>query len=125
MVLIAGLFLLICAVNLIGLLLGKFMARAPEVGVRRALGATRGWVFTQHLVECQLIGMAGGLLGIVLANGGVRLLERLFEMNLRAFTDIKMTLAGFALSAVAALVAGIYPAWRICRTAPSIHLKTQ
>ena len=50
------LFLAVAAVNLIGLLLGKFLARANEVGVRRALGASRRDVFLQHLVECQVVG---------------------------------------------------------------------
>ena len=61
MLIIALLFLLVCSVNLIGILLGKFLARAPEVGVRRALGASRRWVFVQHLLECELIGVIAGV----------------------------------------------------------------
>ena len=67
MLVISLLFLLVCAVNLIGILLGKFLARAPEVGVRRALGASRTSVFLQHIVECQLIGVIGGLFGLGLS----------------------------------------------------------
>ena len=125
MVIIAMLFLVICAINLIGILLGKFLARSPEIGVRRALGATRRWVFTQHLIECQVIGFCGALLGLVMANGGVMLIQRLFELELGAFTDWKMMLVAASLAAVASLIAGLYPAWRVCQTAPSVHLKTQ
>ena len=57
------LFLVVCSVNLIGILLGKFLARAPEVGVRRALGASRASVFLQHVIECELIGVLGGVAG--------------------------------------------------------------
>lgn len=60
LMLISILFLLVCALNLIGILLGKFLARAPEVGVRRALGASRGSIFLQHLIECEVIGLVGG-----------------------------------------------------------------
>src|SRR4029077_9429084 len=43
-------FLLLCLVNTMGLLLAKFSVRAPEVGVRRALGATQAAIFRQFLV---------------------------------------------------------------------------
>ncbi|MEL7059823.1 MAG: ABC transporter permease, partial [Acidobacteriota bacterium] len=65
---IALLFLLVCSVNLIGLLLGKFLARAPEVGVRRALGASRWQIFSHYLIECLLVSIAGGALGLVAAH---------------------------------------------------------
>ena len=59
MLIVSLLFLAVCAVNLVGLLLGKFLARAPEVSVRRALGATRGDIFLQHVIECEVIGRHG------------------------------------------------------------------
>ena len=54
------LFLLLCVLNVIGLLMGKFLARAPETGARRAMGASRLKIFVQHIVECELIGLLGG-----------------------------------------------------------------
>src|SRR5262249_47254344 len=71
MVIVSLLFLAVCSLNLVGLLLGKFLARAPEVGVRRALGASRLDIFLQHVVECELIGVLGGLLGIALSFGAI------------------------------------------------------
>ena len=62
---ISLLFLAVAALNLIGLFLGKFLARASIVGVRRALGASRGTIFVQHLVECELMGLLGGTLGVL------------------------------------------------------------
>ena len=110
---------------MIGILLGKFLARAPEVGVRRALGATRRWVFTQHLIECEIIGIVGGLLGLSLSVLGVKLLERLFSLGLEGAVDLKMLALGVALALAAAIVAGLYPAWRICRINPGLYLKIQ
>ena len=73
------LFLAVCALNLMGLLLGKFLARAAEVGVRRALGARRIDIFLQHLIECELVGLLGGALGIALSIGGLALVNGTFQ----------------------------------------------
>ena len=125
-VIIGVLFLVVCSVNLIGLLLGKFLARGPEVGVRRALGASRGWVFTQHLVECEVIGVLGGILGLGLSMLTLRFINGLFaEADFQFSLDLNMVGAGILLSLIAGLIAGIYPAWRICRIEPAAHLKTQ
>ena len=60
-------FLLVCLVNTVGLLLAKFLRRSGEIGVRRALGASRSEIFKQCLVEAGTVGVAGGMLGLVLA----------------------------------------------------------
>ena len=128
MLLISLLFLLVCAVNLIGILLGKFLARAPEVGVRRALGASRGQVFLQHLLECEVVGVLGGVLGVVLSIGVLEAVEGIvgFGDGPDVLTlDPLMVLAGLALALGAGLIAGLYPAWRICAVAPAAHLKQQ
>jgi len=119
------LFLLVCSVNLIGILLGKFLGRAAEVGVRRALGASRRWVFVQHLIECQLIGVIGCALGLALTVVGLRLLDRLFQARLNFHLDATMLVVALGLALLSAMVAGVYPAWRICRIQPGLHLKMQ
>jgi putative ABC transport system permease protein len=125
MLIIALLFLLICSVNLIGILLGKFLARAPEIGVRRALGASRRWVFLQHLLECEIIGVLGCVLGLVLTQLGIGLIRRLFEFELSSWMDPALLGIALVLALVSALIAGIYPAWTICRIPPAAFLKTQ
>jgi putative ABC transport system permease protein len=114
-----------CSVNLIGILLGKFLARAPEIGVRRALGASRRWVFVQHLVECELIGVIGGLVGLVLSAVGLELIARMFNSRFLFLLDVNMYLVSLGLALASAMVAGVYPAWRICRIQPSAYLKAQ
>ncbi len=125
MLVISLLFLLVCAVNLIGILLGKFLARAPEVGVRRALGASRTSVFLQHIVECEVVGIIGGAIGLGLSALCLGQINRLLDNSGQFGLDLVMVAAGIGLSLVAGLVAGLYPAWRICRLAPAIHLKLQ
>jgi putative ABC transport system permease protein len=126
MLIIGILFLVVSSVNLIGILLGKFLSRAPEVGVRRALGASKISVFLQHLVECEILGVLGGVLGLGLSVVALKMINGLFDQREPLFyLDLNMVGAGLVLSLIAGLVAGIYPAWRICRVAPATYLKLQ
>lgn len=123
---LSALFLLVCLVNMLGLLLAKFLKRAPEVGVRRAIGASRAQIFSQHMVEVGLIGLGGGVLGLVWAWVSLSLLSSRFDLS-QSLTqlDLTMWIAAPAIAIFAALIAGIYPALRICATNPSVHLKSQ
>jgi putative ABC transport system permease protein len=129
MMVVSLLFLAVCALNLMGLLLAKFLARAPEIGVRRALGASRKAIFLQHVVECETVAVIGGALGIGLSvlallgiNGWAKTMIN--RSDLVQF-DLSMAFLAVALSLVAGLVAGLYPAWRVCRIPPAVHLKLQ
>lgn len=120
---ISLLFLLVCSLNLIGILLGKFLSRAPEVSVRRALGANRWAIFLQHLIECETVAVIGGILGILVAIGGLRAVNTLFSDNFNFQLDVNMLAVAILLSLVAGLVAGAYPAWRICSIPPAVYLR--
>ncbi|GAA5130035.1 ABC transporter permease [Thalassotalea piscium] len=123
---VSFLFLSVCLVNTIGLLLAKFLRSAPNVGVRRALGASKEQVFSQHLVEVGVLGLLGGLLGLVFAQVGLILLKTHFDgYDVLATMDLTMLLSAPIIAVVATVLAGIYPAWRVCTTLPSIYLKTQ
>ena len=119
-------FLLLCLVNTIGLLLAKFSVRAPEVGVRRALGASRGEIFRQFLIETGVIGLAGGVLGLLLALGALALISlQSKELSVVAKMDWTMLLVTFAMAVAAALLAGLLPTWRACQVTPALQLKSQ
>lgn len=117
------LFLVVCSINLIGIMLGKFLSRAPEVSVRRALGASRRAVLTQHLVESELIGVLGGCLGLGLSVVVISVINRMLANAGSLELDLTMVGTGIVLSLVSGLIAGIYPAWRICKVAPATYLK--
>jgi putative ABC transport system permease protein len=127
--LISLLFLAVAAMNLVGLFLGKFLARASMAGVRRALGASRRAIFLQHLVECEMVGLLGGACGLLLSMASLALVNRFYHPggDGEAFfrLDLPMVGAAIALSLVAAAIAGFYPAWRICSIPPARHLKNQ
>ncbi len=119
-------FLLVCLVNTVGLLLAKFSARAGEVGVRRALGATKRDIFRQFLIEASVIGLAGGLLGLALSFGGLALISLQSEsMATVAKMDLPMLVMTFALAVGASILAGLLPTWRACQVTPALQLKTQ
>lgn len=119
-------FLLLCIVNTMGLLLAKFSARNAEVGVRRALGAARGAVFRQFLVETGVIGLAGGLLGLVLAFASLWLIRKQSQdLSAVAHMDWQMLATTFAIAIGASLVAGLLPTWRACQVSPALQLKSQ
>ncbi len=118
-------FLLVCLMNTTGLLLAKFLQRAAEISVRRALGASRRQVFFQCLVEAAAVGMAGGLLGLLLAWAGLwGIRQTPAEYADLAHLDLPMFASTFIVSITASLIAGLVPAWRACRIAPALQLKT-
>lgn len=119
-------FLALCLVNTIGLLLAKFSVRASEVGVRRALGASRREIFNQFLVESSVVGLAGGVLGLLLAFGALALIAMTGDsMKNLAHMDLPMLAFTFVLSVAAAVLAGLLPTWRACQVTPAMQLKSQ
>jgi len=119
-------FFLICIVNTIGLLLAKFMRRAGEIGVRRALGATRGHIYAQYLVEAGAVGLAGGVLGLLLTAVGVSGVGILFQPEIARLARLDLSLVGvtFAVAVVATVLAAFYPAWRAAHVQPAWQLKS-
>ena len=123
---IAFSFLVVCLVNTVGLLLTKFLRRSVEFGVRRALGACRGAIFAQLLVEAGTIGMVGGVLGLgftVLGLWAVRHQPTAYADL--AHLDAPMLVLTFALAVAGSTLAGVFPALRASRVTPSIQLKAQ
>lgn len=118
-------FLLVCLINTVGLLLTKFLRRSAEIGVRRALGASKRTIFFQLLVEAGTIGLVGGALGLGLAWLGLwAVRHQPVNYAQLAELDLPMLLATFGLAIAASLLAGLLPAWRGCQVTPAIQLKS-
>ena len=119
-------FLLVCLVNVIGLLLAKFTARSGEIGVRRALGAPRAEIFKQYLTESGVIGAIGGVLGLALTFGVLALMaSQSSRIRAIAHVDTTMLVTALGLALVASLLAGLLPTWRACQVRPAVQLKSQ
>ncbi|MBS0461639.1 MAG: ABC transporter permease [Proteobacteria bacterium] len=118
-------FLAICLCNTVGLLLAKFLRRSGEIGVRRALGASRRAVFAQCLTEAGMIGLVGGVGGWLLTLSGLWWVRRQqVAYSDLVSLDVSMFVATFALALVVSLLAGALPALRASRVPPALQLKT-
>ncbi len=117
-------FLIVCLVNTIGLLLAKFTRKSGEIGLRRALGASRREVFSQFLVESGVVGLSGGLVGLALTGLGLLAVRALYP-NYRTVAQLDWTMIAVtvALAILSAVLAGLYPTWRACRVQPAAQLK--
>jgi len=120
------LFLLVCVLNTVGLLLAKFLGKSGEVALRRAMGASRGAVFSQNLVEVGMIGVLGGLAGTGLAWLGLQAVESMYRgYQHLVHLDPVMLATAIGLATFSAILAGLYPVWRVAQLAPAGLLKTQ
>jgi putative ABC transport system permease protein len=127
LVLVSFSFLLVCLLNAMGLMLAKIMGRAADIGVRRALGANRRAIFAQCLIEAGVIGLAGGLLGLLLTTLGLMGLRSLLSEQVNRLTHFGVSDIAIAvtLSVLATILAGLYPTWRAAQVQPAWQLKAQ
>jgi predicted permease len=125
-----ALVLLIACTNVANLLLAKGAARQREFAIRSALGATRGQLMRQLIVESFLCALGGGGLGLVLGVWLMNILTQavVSEGGVQGITTrVDGSILGFAVVAtlVSALLFGLIPAWRVARSGVSQMLKDQ
>ncbi len=115
--------LLIGCVNLANLLLARATGRARELAIRTAVGAGRGRLLRQLLVESLVLALAGGVLGLLLSVGGIRILVALAPADVPRISGVGLNtmVLGFALlvSLASALVFGLLPALRATSLVPA------
>jgi putative ABC transport system permease protein len=119
--------LLIACANVANLLLARALGRSKEIAIRSALGASRGRLVQQLLVETILLGLCGGAAGLLVANSGVNLIVRFLARQLPRSTEITLDAQVLAftlvISVLSGLVAGLAPAWRVSKANVNETLK--
>src|SRR5262245_37821865 len=122
-----GMVLLIACANVANLLLARGAAREREFAIRAALGAGRARLLRLLLAESLLLASGGGLLGLLLAVVGARILAAITLLSIPRMDEIRIDTAvlGFAvcLSLCAGLIFGLAPAWKMSRSDPNEALK--
>lgn len=118
--------LLVCLINTAGLLLAKFLRRSGEIGVRRALGASRREIYTQFLIEAGMVGLAGGALGLLFTIIGVFGVGWVMPHDIAelARLDVPLLALTLLLAIVTTALAGLYPTFRAAHVQPAWQLKT-
>lgn len=117
--------LLVCLVNAVGLLIAKFLRKSAEIGVRRALGASRRAIFLQCLTESGLVGLIGGLAGLPLAWLGLWLVrQQPMSYAGSVQLDLPMLAVALPLAVCSAVLAGVWPAWRAAGVSPALQVKS-
>lgn len=103
---VAFLLLIACA-NVANLLLVRSTARQKEIAIRKALGATRGQLIKQFLIESTLLAVTGGVLGSLLAVWGVNVLRSLNLSNIPLINEAGLDMRVYGFTLVISLLTGI------------------
>jgi putative ABC transport system permease protein len=117
-------FMLLPALNLVNLNMGRIMERSSEIGVRKAFGATSRQLAGQLVVENIILCLAGGLAGLACAQGMLWMLE---ASQLIPYLEVHINLmvfgCGMLIAFVFGLLSGVIPAWKMSRLDPVHALK--
>lgn len=118
------LFLSLCVLSATATLLGKFLRRSSEIGIRRALGASRTDILIQFLIESGLLGVGGGVLGVLLAELSLTAIRHAptYLSQVVGMSAILLA-ASVSLAVLCGVVAGLMPAWRAAHTDIGIILR--
>jgi putative ABC transport system permease protein len=118
---IAAVSLVVGGIGIMNIMLVSVTERTREIGVRKALGATRANIMLQFLVEALALCLVGGLLGILAGTGAAIALSRIMLWN--TLISPAAVLVAFGFSALVGLFFGIWPARRAARLDPIVALR--
>jgi putative ABC transport system permease protein len=135
---IAGISLLVGGIGIMNIMLASVTERTREIGIRRALGATRRHITLQFLVETGVLSALGGLIGVGLGVGvsllipwvaenlsGLPLVGDNFGSEVKLPTELSIfpIALAFIVASLTGLVFGLYPAWRAAQQDPIVALR--
>ncbi len=118
---IAAVSLMVGGIGIMNIMLVSVTERTKEIGVRKALGATRSNILLQFLIEAVVLCMVGGILGILIGSGSALALARFLQWN--TLVSPVAVAVSFAFSAAVGLFFGAWPASRAAKLDPIVALR--
>ncbi|CAN5353813.1 ABC transporter permease [soil metagenome] len=117
---ITMIILIVGGIVVMNIMLVSVTERTFEVGLRKALGATRKQILLQFLIESSLLCVIGGMIGLILAAGVVQLITVLAGMTMTI--TVGYVILSVTVSSSIGIIAGLYPAWKAARLDPIVAL---
>jgi putative ABC transport system permease protein len=118
---IAAVSLLVGGIGIMNIMLVSVTERTREIGIRKALGATRGNILLQFLIEAVVLCLLGGLIGALVGSGGATAMSTFFQWN--TIISPLAIAAAFVFSAVVGVLFGVWPARRAASLDPIVALR--
>ena len=113
---IAAISLLVGGIGIMNIMLVSVSERTREIGIRKAIGAARGNILMQFLIESLVVSLMGGVLGLLISMGAVKFLAPVLDMTLEIPVDVAWLAIGF--SVFIGVVFGMYPANKASKLKP-------
>jgi len=113
--------LVVAGIGIMNIMLVSVTERIKEIGIRKAIGATKKDILTQFLMEAIFLSEFGGVVGIIMGIGGGNIVALLF--NIPAVIPLDWALIGLIVCSVIGIGFGIYPAWRAAELDPIESLR--
>ncbi|RJQ25480.1 FtsX-like permease family protein [Candidatus Parcubacteria bacterium] len=114
LVAIGSISLLVGGIGIMNIMYATVTDRTKEIGIRRAIGATKQDVLLQFLSESVILSLLGGLLGLLIATGIVALIQPLFPATINLIS----VMVGFGISSLIGIFFGVFPARRAANLSP-------
>lgn len=121
MIALSSVGLMVGGIGVIGIMTIAVTERTREIGIRKAVGATRGEILWQFLVESATVTLIGGAIGMLLG-GGVAIIVAA-ATPIPASVPVWAVAAALVMAALAGVVFGLWPAWRAARMDPVVALR--
>lgn len=115
---IAAISLLVGGIGIMNIMLVSVTERTKEIGIRKAIGAGRGTIMLQFLIEALLVSMMGCMIGIGVSWAALKIAGQFMQGSMKLVMDMKVVWISVAFSGAIGIVFGLYPANKAARKKP-------